>query len=141
MFCANNTPDPANFPSGVTFNRNHTNAAPFQLLGTNGVTPVAVSIDPFFFRIGEATLIVTTDRNTFSKDEIDAALRLAKPAVIEKAFQVVVDGFRHDELGITNATLSGAPDVAPTISFIPPLTPPPPGAAPPRPPAQLMAGC
>jgi hypothetical protein len=48
VFCGNNTPDMANFPNGVTYQRNadwnsHT------LLGTDGVTPVPVSIDPFFF--------------------------------------------------------------------------------------------
>ena len=48
VFSGNNTPDMANFPSGVTYQRGadwntHT------LLNTNGVTPVAVSIDPFFF--------------------------------------------------------------------------------------------
>jgi hypothetical protein len=59
-FCANNTPDPANFPAtpptgarpnGAVFLRNVTHVAPWGLLGTNGVTPVAISIDPFFFRI------------------------------------------------------------------------------------------
>ena len=53
VFCANNTPDPANFPSGVRFQRNHTTTAPFGLLGNDNVTPVAASIDPFFFRVRE----------------------------------------------------------------------------------------
>ena len=50
-FCANNTPDPANFPNGVKFERNRTKCAPYGLLGGDRVTPVAASIDPFFFRI------------------------------------------------------------------------------------------
>ena len=50
-FCANNTPDPANFPSGISFLRNHTTASPFQLLASDNTTPVAVSIDPFFFKV------------------------------------------------------------------------------------------
>jgi hypothetical protein len=50
-FCANNTPDPANFPSGITFLRNHSTTSPFQLLGSDNATPVAVSIDPFFFNV------------------------------------------------------------------------------------------
>ena len=33
VFCANNTPDPANFPQGVSFPRNHTTSAPFRLFG------------------------------------------------------------------------------------------------------------
>lgn len=55
VFCANNTPDPANFPSGVRFQRNRTTAAPFGLLGNDNVTPVAASIDPFFFRVREGS--------------------------------------------------------------------------------------
>jgi hypothetical protein len=48
VFCANNTPDAANFPNGVTYQR----AADWTartLLGTDRVTRVPVSIDPFFF--------------------------------------------------------------------------------------------
>jgi len=48
VFCGNNTPNMANFPNGVTYQRaadwtNH------RLLSTNGVTGVQPSIDPFFF--------------------------------------------------------------------------------------------
>jgi hypothetical protein len=50
VFSANNTPDPANFPSGVTYQRNHDFTAR-KLLPVSGTTPVAVSIDPFFFKI------------------------------------------------------------------------------------------
>src|SRR6266576_1752521 len=49
IFSANNTPDPANFPSGVVFQR-RVNQATHQLLDASG-SPVAVSIDPFFFSI------------------------------------------------------------------------------------------
>ena len=49
VFCGNNTPDVANFPSGVTYQRG-ANWTTRTLLNTDGVTPVAVSIDPFFFR-------------------------------------------------------------------------------------------
>jgi hypothetical protein len=48
VFCGNNTPDMANFPSGVTYQRN-ANFSTHQLLASDGVTNVAVSIDPFFF--------------------------------------------------------------------------------------------
>ena len=50
IFSANNTPDPNNFPQGVTFQRNHDCTAQ-NLLDTDGVTVVNVSIDPFFFRV------------------------------------------------------------------------------------------
>jgi IPT/TIG domain len=53
VFCANNTPDPANFPSGVRFQRNHTTSPPFTLLTSEGGKPVRPSIDPFFFRVRE----------------------------------------------------------------------------------------
>jgi hypothetical protein len=48
VFCGNNTPDTANFPSGVTYQRN-ANWATKTLLSTDGVTHVPISIDPFFF--------------------------------------------------------------------------------------------
>jgi hypothetical protein len=49
IFSAANTPDPANFPSGVVFQR-RVNQATHQLLDGSG-SPVAVSIDPFFFSV------------------------------------------------------------------------------------------
>lgn len=48
VFSGNNTPDMANFPSGVTYQRS-ADWTTHTLLSTDGVTPVAVSIDPFFF--------------------------------------------------------------------------------------------
>ncbi|MBW8878519.1 MAG: exo-alpha-sialidase [Acidobacteria bacterium] len=52
IFSASNTPDPANFPQGVTYQRS-ANFTTHQLFRTDGVTPVAVSIDPFFFKLTE----------------------------------------------------------------------------------------
>ena len=48
-FCASNAPVAANFPSGVKYQRN-VNWTTQTLLANDDVTPVAVSIDPFFFR-------------------------------------------------------------------------------------------
>jgi len=48
VFCGNNTPDAANFPQGVVYQRN-ANWTTQTLLSTDNVTPVAISIDPFFF--------------------------------------------------------------------------------------------
>lgn len=56
IFCANNTPDHANFPNGVTYQRN-ANFTTHQLLNVNNTTPVAVSIDPFFFSVTDGLLI------------------------------------------------------------------------------------
>ncbi|MFD9127412.1 hypothetical protein [Kitasatospora sp. NPDC059571] len=48
IFSGNNTPDLANFPVGVTYQRN-ANFTTHQLLSTNSITRVPPSIDPFFF--------------------------------------------------------------------------------------------
>jgi hypothetical protein len=50
IFSANNTPDLANFPNGVSYQRN-ANFATRRLLRRDGVTPVPASIDPFFFKV------------------------------------------------------------------------------------------
>lgn len=49
VFCANNTPDLANFPQGVTYQR----AADFgtKTLGDGSGNAVAISIDPFYFSV------------------------------------------------------------------------------------------
>ncbi len=52
IFSANNTPDNANFPNGVTYQRN-ANFTTNTLLDTDNTTPVAISIDPFFVRVLE----------------------------------------------------------------------------------------
>jgi hypothetical protein len=49
VFSGSNLPDMANFPSGVTYQRN-ANFTTHTLLRADNVTPVPVSIDPFFFR-------------------------------------------------------------------------------------------
>ena len=50
VFCANNTPDLANFPHGVRFQRN-VDFPSKTLRAINGVTVVNPSIDPFQFRV------------------------------------------------------------------------------------------
>jgi hypothetical protein len=56
VFSGNNTPDPANFPSGVTYQRN-ANWTTHTLLSTDNVTPVPASIDPFFFHWTERPIV------------------------------------------------------------------------------------
>ena len=60
-FSANNTPDPANFPLGVTYQRNADFAA--KQLKDLSNNPVQVSIDPFFLRfaIDECQVVGLTD--------------------------------------------------------------------------------
>ena len=50
IFSANNTPDQANFPNGVVYQRN-VDFATHRLLALDGTTSVAPSIDPFFFKV------------------------------------------------------------------------------------------
>ena len=50
IFSANNTPNPANFPAGITFQRN-VDLTQHLLLDVDGTTHVDVSIDPFFFKV------------------------------------------------------------------------------------------
>lgn len=52
IFSANNTPDNANFPNGVIYQRNadFTNQT---LMDVNNAVQVAASIDPFFFKVTE----------------------------------------------------------------------------------------
>ena len=50
VFSANNRPDSAHFPNGVTYQRN-ANFNTHILFSLNNVTPIPVSIDPFFFKI------------------------------------------------------------------------------------------
>jgi len=52
VFCGNNTPDTANFPCGITYQRN-ADWTTHKLLDLDNSTEVAVSIDPFFFHYGE----------------------------------------------------------------------------------------
>jgi hypothetical protein len=47
VFSAYNVPDTSNFPSGVTYLRNH-NFSTQELLNVDSITPVAPSVDPFF---------------------------------------------------------------------------------------------
>lgn len=59
IFSANNTPDKANFPNGVTFQRN-ANFTTHTLLNVDNVTPVAISIDPYFFKVAAAVGKIAT---------------------------------------------------------------------------------
>ncbi len=121
VFCANNSPDPANFPQNVTYARNRTTVAPFRLLGSDNSTTVATSIDPFYFQVTEVVAGIVTDRNTFGEDEINAMLHQGSPAVIPAAFYVTIDGFRAADLNLTAGDLSGVPSVSPTLQPVPVL--------------------
>jgi hypothetical protein len=122
-FPAMNQPDPANFfPNGGGTFKYQRNTSGTNLVGLDGTTVVGASVDPFFFKVQERDCVVVTDRSSFGKDEVDALLHQGTPAVVPAAFYVTIDGFRASDLGISAVTLSGTPDVAPSISFNPGLT-------------------
>jgi hypothetical protein len=50
IFSANNTPDLTSFPNGAKYQRN-ADFATHTLLALDNTTPVAPSIDPFFFKV------------------------------------------------------------------------------------------
>jgi hypothetical protein len=52
VFSANNTPDPGNFPQGVIYQRNQDFPSK-KLFALDGITEIAPSIDPFFFKVTE----------------------------------------------------------------------------------------
>ncbi len=68
VFCAGNEPVKANFPSGVTYQRN-VNWTTQTLLANDGVTPVPTSIDPFFFKLSFVPRVTTViaDRGAFGE--------------------------------------------------------------------------
>jgi hypothetical protein len=73
VFCANNTPDPANFPNGVVYQRNHDFTAR-TLLGTDGSTRIAPSIDPFFFTVVPDPCRALEDQVAALEDEISTLI-------------------------------------------------------------------
>ena len=53
VFPANNTPDPANFPTVFPKYQHNIDTNGKTLLGSNGMTVVDASIDPFFIKVTE----------------------------------------------------------------------------------------
>jgi hypothetical protein len=104
-FCASNAPVLANFPSGVTYQRN-VDWGTQTLLGNDHVTPVAPSIDPFFFKLTVGVAEIAT-------------------AIANKGFfgDVCLGSFRDEWLTINNpgsATLRISNIVSTSIDFDPP---------------------
>ncbi len=68
VFSANNTPDSANFPSGVTYQRN-SNFTTHKLRNLANTADVSISIDPFFFEIQQ----IDNDQDFYVRDWTDNA--------------------------------------------------------------------
>jgi len=80
VFSGNNTPDLRNFPNSVSYLRN-ANFSTLLLLNTDGVTPVPVSIDPFFFHWSHVKL--TESKPVMTKAELDTPPKNIKTEVKE----------------------------------------------------------
>jgi hypothetical protein len=111
IFSANNTPDLANFPNGVTYQRN-ANFTTKTLLANDGVTPVAVSIDPFFFKVTPGTGRVVTaiaDAGSFG----DACLG----SFVDE--ELTIDNGGTGPLSITGIVSSSPAFLAPSVLSYP----------------------
>ena len=86
-----------------------------------GTTCVLGSLFPLPSLLPACTVIL--DRSAFGRDEVDAFLNgpAHVPAQFEAALYVAVDGFTANQLGITTASFSGTPNVAPSFAFAPGL--------------------
>jgi hypothetical protein len=111
IFSANNTPDEANFPNGVAYQRN-ANFTTKTLLAVDNVTPVSVSIDPFFFKVSPATGRVVTaiaDTGSFG----NACLG----SFVDE--ELTIDNGGAGPLSITNITSSSPEFLAPGVLTYP----------------------
>jgi hypothetical protein len=111
IFSANNTPDLANFPNGVTYQRN-ANFGTKTLLGPNNVTPVRVSIDPFFFKVAQAPGRVVTaiaDHGNFG--------HVCVGSFVDE--ELTIDNGGDGPLSITNITSSSPDFLVPSVVSYP----------------------
>ncbi|MEJ7809757.1 MAG: hypothetical protein WKG32_04995 [Gemmatimonadaceae bacterium] len=80
VFSGNNTPDLANFPNGVSYQRS-ANFVTRVLLNVDGITPVTPSIDPFFFHWSRVKPRET--KQGITKDEADTPPKSIKSEIKE----------------------------------------------------------
>ena len=111
IFSANNTPDAGNFPNGVSYQRN-ADFATKTLLANDDVTPVSVSIDPFFFKLSPAPgRVVTAIANSGSFG--DACLGSFHDEIL------TIDNGGPGRLSITDITSSSPDFLAPSVLSYP----------------------
>jgi hypothetical protein len=111
IFSANNKPDLANFPNGVSYQRNK-NFGTKTLLGPNNVTPVDVSIDPFFFKIAQAPGRLVTaiaDHGNFGHACVGS--------FVDE--ELTIDNGGDGPLSITNITSSSPEFLVPSVLSYP----------------------
>ena len=111
IFTANNTPDLANFPNGVAYQRNASFTTK-TLLANDGVTPVAISIDPFFFKVTPGTgRVVTAIANSGAFGEV------CPGSFTDEV--LTIDNGGTGPLSITNIVSSSPDFLAPSVSSYP----------------------
>jgi hypothetical protein len=96
IFCASNVPDTANFPSGVTFQRN-ADWGTHQLLSLFS-SVVSPSIDPYFFRVGTYFKIVKELKLEIKEQVPDKAIfreKIPKLEHLEKTYASEVKFFER----------------------------------------------
>ncbi|MGH7120361.1 MAG: choice-of-anchor D domain-containing protein [Acetobacteraceae bacterium] len=111
IFTANNTPDKANFPNDVAYQRN-ANFATKTLLANNNTTPVAVSIDPFVFKVVPGVGRVVTaiaDAGNFG--------RACVGSFVDE--ELTIDNGGNGELSISNITSSSPDFLVPSVVSYP----------------------
>jgi hypothetical protein len=93
VFSTSNFPDMANFPSGVTYQRN-ANFSTHTLLGTDGTTVIQPSIDPFFVKVAQIP-----DTDFYVRDWTESAISHdtgLEPSTYPLIFQTSDVWNRHD---------------------------------------------
>jgi len=111
IFSANNTPDIANFPNGVTYQRK-ANFGTKSLLAVDNVTHVSSSIDPFFFKVVPATgRVVTAIANAGSFG--DACVG----SFVDE--ELTINNGGEGPLSITNITSSSPEFLVPSVLSYP----------------------
>lgn len=111
IFTANNTPDKANFPNGVIYQRN-ANFTSKTLLANNNITPVPISIDPFVFKVVPGVGRVVTaiaDAGNFG--------RVCVGSFVDE--ELTIDNGGNGELSISNITSSSADFLVPSVLSYP----------------------
>jgi Abnormal spindle-like microcephaly-assoc'd, ASPM-SPD-2-Hydin len=113
IFSASNTPDHANFPNGVSYQRN-ANFGTKTLLAADNVTPVAVSIDPFVFKVMPGVgRVVTAIANAGNFGHVCLG------SFVDE--ELTIDNSGTGPLSITNIT-SSSPDFLPPSVLSYPIT-------------------
>jgi hypothetical protein len=111
IFSANNTPDLANFPNGVTYQRNR-NFGTKTLLDVDNVTTVRPSIDPFFFKVSHAPGRVVTaiaDHGNFG--------HVCVGSFVDE--ELTIDNGGDGPLSISNITSSSPEFLVPSVLSYP----------------------